>query len=201
MEKMEFYDDGKYEVYTEIDGIKQGKAICYYSKKILQSVPYNLRKDYEKLREEFTYDNGVKQGKAVTYFNKNKTNKIWEKFTFLNGIKEGEAWLFSTDKVEKRCYINGKVEGLALQYYLNGNIKEEFYTDDRRNLSFHFKDLKEILGIYDTTLKETIVNNEIDYEIFKAQAEKILREELYNDFQVKENKIIELFIKKKWISI
>ena len=209
MEKIAFYDDGKYEIYREVDGIKEGKAIYYYSKEILQSVPYRLKKDYEKLREEFNYDNGIKNGRAVTYFNKDKTNKVWEKFIFFNGIKEGEAWLLSADKLEKRYYVNGKVEGLTVQYYLNGNIEEGLYINGRRNLSFIFKNLEEILGMYDTSLKETIINNEImedrksGYKVFKIQAEKILSEELYNNFQTRENKkdrLAELFIKKYYLN-
>ena len=48
MEKIAFYDDGKYEIYREVDGIKEGKAIYYYSKEILQSVPYHLKKRFMK---------------------------------------------------------------------------------------------------------------------------------------------------------
>lgn len=209
MEKIEFYDNGKYEVYTEVNGIKEGKAVYYYSKEILQSIPYGLQEDYEKLREEFTYDKGIKNGSAITYFNKDKTKKLWEKFTFLNGVKEGEAWLLSVDKLEKRYYKNGKVEGFVIQYYLDGKIKEDFYTDGRKNLKFSLKNLKEILGMEDTSLEETVVSDEIiedrknDYETFRVQAEKIIADELYNNSKSKENensKLIELVIKKYYFN-
>lgn len=206
MEKIEFYDNGKYEVCTEVNGIKEGKATYYYSKEILQSIPYDLKEDYEKLREEFTYDKGIKNGSAITYFNKNKTKKLWEKFTFLNGVKEGEAWLLSVDKLEKRYYKNGKVEGFVIQYYLDGKIKEDFYADGRKNLKFSLKNLKEILGMEDTSLEETVVSDEIiedrknDYETFRIQAEEILNEEIYNNSQNKEDRLLELVIKKYYFN-
>lgn len=52
MKKLEF---GKnfYEEYTTENGIKEGKAIRYYSREILKSIPYDMEDDYDKLREEF----------------------------------------------------------------------------------------------------------------------------------------------------
>ncbi len=77
MKKIEFHKDGKYEEYEEINGVREGKAVYYWS-----------ADKHEEIREEFIYENGIKNGKAVVYFNKNKTNKIKEEFTYINGVKQ-----------------------------------------------------------------------------------------------------------------
>ena len=204
MKKLEF---GKnfYEEYTEENGIKGGKATRYYSREILKSVPYDMEDDYDKLREEFSYENGVRTGEAVTYFDKNKTNKIWEKFTFVNGMKEGEAWILSSDRVEKRYYSKDKVSGKAIQYLLNGTIRED-YVGRENDIESVFKNFKEILGMYDEgepikiiENKEIIKDRKNDYGLFRLQAERIINEELYKTDTKKENKLPNLFIEKYYM--
>ena len=179
MKKLEF---GKnfYEEYTTENGIKEGKATRYYSREILKSVPYDMEDDYDKLREEFSYENRV---------------------------KTGEAWILSSDRVEKRYYSKGKIAGKAIQYFLNGKIQENYAGLGMGNdVKSAFRSFKDILGIYDDGETIKVIENKgiaedrkDDYELFKLQAEKIINEELYKPDTKKENKLPNLFIKKYYI--
>lgn len=195
MEKIEFYNNGKYEKYNEINGIKQGKAVYYWGKN------YNLtekQEDYGKIKEEFFYENGIKQGKAVTYFDQVKTKKIKEEFYYVDNVKQGKAYILYLDKFEKINYLNGKLTGKIWIYRING--KAEVRNAD--DIQSGFKSLKEILGIEENK-KEKL--SEQEYKILKMEAEKIFKEtaELYKQTEKlsTENKNIipELFI-KKWHS-
>lgn len=188
MKKIEFHKDGKYEEYEEINGVREGKAAYYWS-----------ADKHEEIREEFIYENGIKNGKAVVYFNKNKTNKIKEEFTYVNGVKQGESLLLCSDCLEKRYYINGKLEGEGLEYRLDGKINRNSYVNGEKEINF--KSLKEILGMCKPKERE----NKADDEIFKLQAKKIFSETAYfytkaeKENKGKENKLPFLFIEKNYL--
>lgn len=195
MEKIEFYDDGKYEKYNEINGIKEGKAVYYWGK---SSDLTEKHEDYGKIKEEFFYENGVKQGKAISYFDQVKTKKIKEEFFYIDNVKQGKAYILYLDRLEKRNYLNGKLNGNIWVYKINGKVE----VRNSNNIENAFKTLKEILGM-DEDKKEEI--NEQEYEIFKNEAEKIFKEtaELYKQSEKlnsKNNNVIpELFIKKYYL--
>ena len=195
MEKIEFYNDGKYEKYNEINGMKQGKAVYYWGK---SSDLIEKHEDYGKIKEEFFYENGVKQGKAITYFDQVKTKKIKEEFYYVDNVKQGEAYILYLDKFEKINYVNGKLTGKIWIYRINGKAEVK-NTDD---IQSGFKSLKEILGIEENKKEEL---SEQEYKILKMEAEKIFKEtaELYKQPEKlnseNNNAIPELFIKKWYL--
>lgn len=195
MEKIEFYDDGKYEKYNEINGIKEGKAVYYWGK---SSDLTEKQEDYGKIKEEFFYENGVKQGKAISYFDQIKTKKIKEEFFYVDNVRQGKAYILYLDRFEKRNYLNGKLTGKIWIYRINGKIEVRNNSDIENG----FRTLKEILGM-DEDKKEEI--SEQEYKILKIEAEKIFKEtvELYkqpNKLNSENNNIIpELFIKKYYL--
>ncbi len=195
MEKIEFYDDGKYEKYNEINGIKEGKAVYYWGK---NSDLTEKHEDYGKIKEEFFYENGVKQGKAISYFDQVKTKKIKEEFFYVDNVRQGKAYILYLDSFEKRNYLNGKLTGKIWIYRINGKVE----VRNSSNIENGFRTLKEILGI-DEDKKEEI--SEQEYKILKIEAEKIFKEtvELYkqpNKLNSENNNIIpELFIKKYYL--
>lgn len=195
MEKIEFYNDGKYEKYNEINGMKQGKAVYYWGK---SSDLIEKHEDYGKIKEEFFYENGVKQGKAVTYFDQVKTKKIKEEFYYVDNIKQGEGYILYLDKFEKINYQNGKLTGKIWIYRINGKAEVKNADD----IQSGFKSLKEILGIEESEKEEI---SEQKYKILKMEAEKIFKEtaELYKQPEKlnleNKNIIPELFIKKYYL--
>lgn len=186
MEQLEFYDNGKYEKYIEVNGIKQGKATYYWGK----------NEKLGKIKEIFFYENGIKQGKAILYFDPKKTNKIKEEFFYENGIKQGESYLLYLDKLEKRNYINGNLEEKVLVYTLDGKAE----VKNSNELKNKFKSFKQILGIEDNEDNDDEKISEEEYKTLKVEAEKIFREtaEHYKEYKTFEdtNIIPELFIKK-----
>lgn len=195
MEKIEFYNDGKYEKYNEINGMKQGKAVYYWCK---NSDLTEKDENYGKIKEEFFYENGVKQGKAVIYFDQVKTKKIKEEFYYVDNVKQGEAYILYLEKFEKINYQNGKLTGKIWIYRING--KAEVRNAD--DIQSGFKSLKEILGIEEDKKEEF---SEQEYKILKMEAEKIFKEtaELYKQpekLNSENNNVIpELFIKKWYL--
>ncbi len=87
MKKLEF---GKnfYEEYVAENRIKEGKATRYYSREILKSVTYEMEDDYDKLREEFSYEKkGKIAGKAIQYFLNNKIQENYAGLGIGNDVK------------------------------------------------------------------------------------------------------------------
>lgn len=187
MEKKEFYGNGKYEKFSEVNGVKEGKAIYYWRE---NSIFKENSEDYGKIREEFIYENGVKQGKATIYFDVDKTQKIKEEFNYIDNIKEGVAYLVFSNKVEKRYYTVGKLSGKAFVYNIDGSVEIKDYDRNRAN----FRSLKEILGI---ELNEDEKMDEKEYEIFKSEAERYFKEvaDLYKISGKREYSISKSFIK------
>ncbi len=56
MKCIERYENGNYEVYEEIDGVKQGRATFYY------------KNCEDKIKEEFYYVDNVKTGESLLLF-------------------------------------------------------------------------------------------------------------------------------------
>lgn len=196
MEKINFFDNGKYEIFNEINGVKQGKSTYYWGKNtnLLKS-----HQDYGKIKEEFTYIDGIKQGKAITYFDSENTNKIKEEFYYINDIKQGESILLYLDRLEKRYYTNGKLKEKVLVYRINGKAEVKKYNDTSFEVKEKFKTLKEILGINET--QETEKMEKLEYDALKLEAEKSFNEtaNFYRDFKEKENIIPFLFIEKYYL--
>lgn len=194
MEKIEFYDDGKYEKYNEINGIKEGKAIYYWGK---NSKLTEKDEDYGKVKEEFFYENGVKQGKGISYFDSQKTQKIKEEFRYINNVKHGESYLLYLDRLEKRNYINGKIENKVFVYKINGKAEIKDCVDINENQNKKFRTLKEILGLETNEIGKM---EEQEYEILKLEAEKRFREMAdFYKHPKQENIIPDLVIKKYYL--
>lgn len=187
MEKKEFYGNGKYEKFSEVNGVKEGKAIYYWRE---NSIFKENSENYGKIREEFIYENGVKQGKATIYFDVDKTQKIKEEFNYIDNIKEGVAYLVFSNKVEKRYYTAGKLNGKAFVYNIDGSVEIKDYDRSRAN----FRSLKEILGI---ELNEDEKIDEKEYEILKSEAERYFKEvaDSYKTSGKREYSISKSFIK------
>ncbi|MGO5426350.1 hypothetical protein [Fusobacterium mortiferum] len=83
------YENGAVERYSEIDGVKSGKAVLTFTNGD---------------REEFNYVAGVLEGEATYYF-KNGDREIYR---YKNGVVEGKArYIFANGKEEKYNYKNG----------------------------------------------------------------------------------------------
>lgn len=187
MEKKEFYGNGKYEKFSEVNGIKEGKAIYYWREN---------SDDYGKIREEFSYQNGVKQGKATIYFDVDKTQKIKEEFNYIDSVKQGVAYLVCSNKVEKRYYTDGKLSGKAFVYNIDGSVEIKDYDSNKVN----FRSLKEILGI---ELNEDEKIEEEEYENLKSEAERYFKEvaDLYKTSGKREYSISKSFIKNYYSKV
>lgn len=92
MKRIKYYKDGNYEIYNEINGMKQGKANIYF------------KDSRDKIKEEFNYVNDLREGEAFLIFQ----NGI-EKRYYKNGKLWGLAVKYLlTGEIRETMYVDGK---------------------------------------------------------------------------------------------
>lgn len=140
---IEKYENGDWEEFELVNGVKQGKAIYHYSEN-------NLK---QRKCEEYNYINGIKQGKAILYWN-GRYSGDYEERNYVDGLVQGEATYYKkgfysrtrtyidgllAQKVESRygyelvVTVNEKKEGKAIYNYFSGEKSIRYYKNGELN--------------------------------------------------------------------
>ena len=126
---IEKYDNGDWEEFELVNGIKQGKATYHYKNGTKEEYCYlNGKKQGKSIlyskeeREERNYIDGILQGK-VTFHKKSSI----EETTYINGILQGKStiWYYKTKEREERNYVNGVLQGISVIWYHKTKEREE----------------------------------------------------------------------------
>ena len=115
----EYYPDGRLKSETEALG------------KLRQGTSKEYRKDGT-LENMIHYENNRKHGPAYNYYSDGKTVKV--EIQYQNGYKHGETrWYYPDGKIYRVTpFVNGKILGLRVTYYENGNLQAEIpYMDSQ----------------------------------------------------------------------
>ena len=100
----------KYEILNYTNGIRQGKAILYWTGK------------FEEHHEERNYIDGKVQGQAIYYYDFLQKERIV--YNYIDGVRQNKAIKYSYDGKEKVIYCN-KEENKPDNAYKISNSKEE----------------------------------------------------------------------------
>lgn len=141
MEKKEFYGNGKYEKFSEVNGVKEGKATIYFDVDKTQ-----------KIKEEFNYIDNIKQGVAYLIF----SNKV-EKRYYTEGKLIGKAFVYNIDgSIEIKNYDSNKANFRSLKEILGIELNEDEKIDEKEYeilKSEAERYFKEVADLYKTSGK------------------------------------------------
>ena len=142
---IEKYENGDWEEFELVNGIKQGQAIYYYSENNEFSRKYEIvnyiddirqgeailywTKEYEGDYEVRNYVNGLVQGKANYYYSDGSRTER----TYVNGELQGKATYYFTGEYEgdyeEVTYVNGELQGKSIYYCSDGSREERTYVN------------------------------------------------------------------------
>ena len=112
---IEKYENGDWEEFELVNGIKQGQAIYHYSE----------NNEFSRKYEIVNYIDDIRQGEAILYWTKEYEGD-YEVRNYVNGLVQGKAnYYYSDGSREERTYVNGELQGKAT-YYFTGEYEGDY---------------------------------------------------------------------------